>query len=466
MSQLEDEIRDTLRSEAARLCEVRPLQLPAVAAPGEPQDMPGRVPGPRRARRLRAWYAPAAAVAAVVLVAAALVTLRSLGTGHPSAPGAGPSPSTLAADSVPRYYVKFGFSFGTAARYSGPNIIVGDEQEGKTIATVPLLPKGHYNQVSMTDTTATGAADDRTFVMSASVYANHHLALPLTWYLVRIAPGSAHPVRVTRLPIEFAANLAADSRSGWHVVTTALSDDGTELAVVSADDTPSWKAGEPLRLQVYSVATGRLQHSWSAGIDQTQANRFPIDDLTWVGDSTLGFAVTYTPEVREEVRTLDVGASGPSLLADSRAVWSQYVPPSRLTPEEKATISVIYPPPHACDTPFLTGNGQAVVCGNATYSAGAKRLSAVWLAYPIATPTQPQVLGSVQEPQNVTAFNGGIEVDWTNSSGTEIIGSWNPTVITGPSNNPSSTVTNYEAYIGNDTVKTFPSVPQGVQVAW
>lgn len=28
---------------------------------------------------------------------------------------------------------------------------------------------------------------------------------------------------------------------------------------------------------------------------------------------------------------------------------------------------------------FLTGNGQAVVCGNSTYSAGAKRWTAVWL---------------------------------------------------------------------------------------
>ena len=92
-----------------------------------------------------------------------------------------------------------------------------------------------------------------------------------------------------------------------------------------------------------------------------------------------------------------------------------------LTPEEKATILALEPTTHACDTPFLTGNGQAVLCGNSTYSARDKRLSAVWLAYPLATPTRPRILGSVQEPQNVSAFDGSISVDWTNPSGTEII---------------------------------------------
>ena len=40
MSALEDEIRDTLRSEAARLREVRPLQLPPAAAGHEPRAVP------------------------------------------------------------------------------------------------------------------------------------------------------------------------------------------------------------------------------------------------------------------------------------------------------------------------------------------------------------------------------------------------------------------------------------------
>ena len=55
MSTIEDEIRDALRSEAARLREVRPLDLPAALAPREPQAGPG----PLRAWRWRKSVAAA-----------------------------------------------------------------------------------------------------------------------------------------------------------------------------------------------------------------------------------------------------------------------------------------------------------------------------------------------------------------------------------------------------------------------
>ena len=114
-----------------------------------------------------------------------------------------------------------------------------------------------------------------------------------------------------------------------------------------------------------------------------------MSDLSWVGDGTVGFAVTDTPGVREEVRTLDTSAAGSSLLAASHVVWSQYVPaPPRGSNPAHA--------PQACGTPFLTGNGQAVVCAASSYSARDKRLSALWLAYPLATPTRPLVIGSVR----------------------------------------------------------------------
>lgn len=460
MSSLEDQIRDTLRSEAASLREVRPLPLPVAFAPREPRA----VTGTDRVRRLRTWLVPAAAAAAVVLVAATLVTLRSLGNGHAAAPAASPSliaGPALAADAIPRYYVELGTARSVGAKGNWA-IIVGDQQARKTIATYPLPP----GQV-MSNGAVSGAADDRTFVVSAATDGTDQ---PLgkgtvprresaTWYMVRIFPGSAKPVRMIQLHLP---SLPANEV----VREIALSGDGTELAVLSVKTGESATADAPLTLQVYSVVTGRLQHSWSAGIDETQANRSPISDLSWVGDSTVGFAVTYTPEVREEVRTLHVSASGASLLAASRVVWSQDVKATPLTPEEKATILVLEPTPHACDTPFLTSNGQTVVCGNSTYSTKDKRLSAVWLAYPLATPTRPRVLGSVQEPQNVSAFNGHISVDWVNPAGTEIIAAWNTTVITGPSNNPVSATTNNEAYIGNGTVKTFPYILGGPELAW
>ena len=447
MSALEDEIRDTLRSEAARLREVRPLQLPPAAAAHESRA----VPRASWARWLRAWHGPAVAVAVVALVAGALVILKSL-RNEPAAPMA--STSTVessasaaaaaagggvgvAVGAAPRYYVELGW----AKNDKSWAIIVGDRQAGKTIATFPLAKGG-----TLFDAGVSGAADDRTFVVSTAPSSG--VAGPPTWYRVRIFPDAADPVRITKLPIEFPANEG--------VREIALSGDGTELAVVSMTGNAAFKEGVPLTLRVYSVATGRLRHSWSAGLSATAGNPEPIADLSWVGDSTVGFAVTYSPEVRETVRTLDVSKTGTNLLADSRLVWSQYVPAA-----PHGTRNA----PHACDTPFLTGNGQAVVCGNSTYSPGDKRLSAVWLAYPLATPTRPRVIGSVQEPLSVSGFNGKISVDWTNASGTEVIGSWNPSVQVVDHGGPATQVTNYTGVIGNGKVKKFPPV-LGARVAW
>jgi hypothetical protein len=431
MSPIEDEIRDALRSEATRLREVRPLRLPPVAAPHEPRA----VPRASWARWLRAWQGPAVAMAAVVLVAATLVTLKSLRNEPAAAPVASPtafaSPAS-AAGATPRYYVAFGWD-----RNSGSwAIIVGDEQAGKTIATYPL-PKGG----SLFSAAASGTADDRAFVVSAAP--SKGVAGSPTWYLVQIFPGSADPVQITKLPIMFPA--------GEGVREIALSGDGTELAVVATTE------GAPLMLQVYSVVTGRPQNFWSTGFRESPGNEDPISDLSWVGDSTVGFAVTYSPEVREEVRTLDVNQTGTNLLADSRLVWSQYVPAA-----PHGTRAAL----HACDTPFLTGNGQAVVCGNFTKSPSDGRLSAVWLAYPLATPTRPRIIGSIQEPPDVSNFNGPISVEWTNQSGTEVIGSWNTSVGVIVHGGSATEVTNYEGVIENGTIKPFPSRVTDPKVAW
>jgi hypothetical protein len=107
-----------------------------------------------------------------------------------------------------------------------------------------------------------------------------------------------------------------------------------------------------------------------------------------------------------------------------------------------------------------------VVCANNTYSASGKRLTAVWLAYPLAPPTRARVLGSVEEPADVSVFDGNVGVDWTNPAGTEIIGSWNHTVITGPSDNKVLSTANQEAYIGNGRVTTFPYIVDGYNSAW
>jgi len=49
-----------------------------------------------------------------------------------------------------------------------------------------------------------GMPDDRTFVVQAVVNAKPGESPTYAWYLLRIAPGSAHPHQLTKLPIELA----------------------------------------------------------------------------------------------------------------------------------------------------------------------------------------------------------------------------------------------------------------------
>jgi len=448
MSQLEDEIRDSLRSEADRLREVRPLHLPPAAA----RDGLRRALRPPWARWQRPWQAPVMAATVIVLVAAALVTAKMMRNGGVlPAPAPGPAAATTArsaADVTPRYYVRYGWATGPGESASQGNnaIFVGDVQTGKTLGSYDL-PAGDSLVWA-----ASGAADDRTFVVSASVYrfAQHPVIGSARFYLVKIFPGSADPVRVTPLAIQATPATAVATQ----VISIALSGDGSELAVV-------FNTGKSAGLGVYSVATGRLQHLWSAAIGGVGRVGTPVTDPSWVGDGTVGFAFIDTPNVRQDVRALNVNSAGTSLLADSRVVWSQYVPPPPGGTYGKGT-------PRTCDTPFLDGDGQAVVCAGSSYSASAKRLSAIWLAYPLATPARPRVIGSVQVPQDVKGFNGPNAVQWTNSSGTEVIGSWNPEVTVYSKNFQvaATSVTNDFAFIGGGTIRSFPWSPGLSDAAW
>jgi hypothetical protein len=161
----------------------------------------------------------------------------------------------------------------------------------------------------------------------------------------------------------------------------------------------------------------------------------------------------------QHIEQLSVSSAGSSLLDDSRVVWSQYVP--KAPAGTRAAHA-----PQTCDTPFLTGSGQAVVCAGSSYSATTRRLTALWLAYPLAAPTRPRVIGSVTEPADVTSFNGPNTVAWTNSSGTEIIGRWNPSVHVTRDGVPATSVTNDLAFIGGGEISQFPWGPGVEDAAW
>jgi hypothetical protein len=442
MSQLEDEIRDSLRSEADRLREVRPLYLPPAAA-GLGRR---RALRERRARWQRPWQAPVMAAAAIVLVAATLVTAKMMQNGSvvpPATPGTATAMSSAIPDVTPRYYVRFGWATNPAGNPTGIATMVGDAQTGKTLGSFSLPNGDTY------DWAASGAADNRTFVVFTSVFRSVQdpVLTSAKFYLVRIFPGSAHPVRVTPLAIQDTLVTAPATR----VASMALSADGSELAVV-------YNTGKSVGLGVYSVASGRRQHFWSAAVSGGLRPRWEalVANPSWVGDETVAFAYIQTPKVRQEVRTLDINSAGTGLLTDSHVVWSQYVP-------APAGGKYGHGTPQICQTPILAGDGQAVVCATSSYSASTKRLSALWLAYPLATPARPRVIGSVQAPPKTTDFNGPIAVAWTNSSGTEVIGSWNPQ--TGVLRQGIS-VTNDFAFIGGGRIRSFPWAPGLEDAAW
>jgi hypothetical protein len=434
MSQLEDEIRESLRAEASRLRAVRPLSLEPAAA----WDEPGAVRAPR-GWRSRSWQAPAVAAAVIVLVAAALAGVRALTAGGGTVTPA-PSPaasSSAPGNAAPRYYVEL-TTVGEPEKPGTWSIVAGDERTGKTVGTYSL----HAGSV-MTSMSASGAADDRTFVVSA--YVGKPFSGPASWYLVKLVPGAAAPLRVTRLPIRVTGQAT-------EVISSALSADGTELAVLSG-------AGKSVTLAVYSVATGQLRHSWSAPFSQPVIRGMPVTDLSWVGDDTVGFALTRTPDVREEVRTLNVNSGGTALLTGSRVVWSQYVPGAVSGKSAAGT-------PQTCDTPFLTGDGQAVVCGTSSYSASDKRFSVSYLAYPLATPARPRVIGTVATPAGTTGLAGPVSVQWTNSTGTEVIGTWNPKKHYTEDGSTVIATQNDFAYIGGGEIRQFSWVPGLDRAAW
>jgi hypothetical protein len=419
MNSLEDEIRDALRSEAGRLREVRPLRL-------EPAPQRLRpVTAPRRARRLGAWVAPVTAAAAVITLAVSLVVARSAqpGPGAP-VPNRSASPTaTAVAVQVPQYDVGLD---GENIDDNSPGLVISDSLTGRKLATVQA-PKG----TEFFGFAPAAAADDRTFIAGATVirrppFPPYPTTGPVAWYLIRFSPGSAHPARMTKLPIPASVR-------DLPALTTALSGDGRYLAVAfgSAGTTRQ-------ELRVYSVATGRLMHTWHMPDYQTFKAMKAIAALNWInGDETVAFTLSWNEDSDAQVRTLALSAGGSELLPASHAVWSQHVP---IPPHGIITNSTPLP----CRTPFLTTNGQAVVCANRSYSAKDKAITIQWLAYPIATPATAHVVGRLRVP--VADGPSGMEVEWADPSGNVVIGYW-MSMIVGPIKHGEGSMT-MNSYIG------------------
>jgi hypothetical protein len=215
-------------------------------------------------------------------------------------------------------------------------VVVGDARTGQVLATLTSPKGGTFDGV-------TGAADDRTFVVDVRSVPSPagSQSVSHAWYLLRIAPGTADPVRLTRLPI-------TDRLKNAVIHGLALSPDGHTLALMYTPDMADGGAGGPTILRTYSMATGQPLRTWSGSQKDGSVcvNCDNTVNLTWLANGhTLAFLY---PEavLPQAVRTLDVNSPGNSLDADSRAIF----------PITAASLP-------QCLDGTLTSDGAAMLCG-------------------------------------------------------------------------------------------------------
>jgi hypothetical protein len=412
MTREEEIVRSTMAALASTVTQVRPLRLtkaadevngsaPAVSGSDSVRPAarvrpaasvrPGGGSRPRAAR-WRAWGAP---------VAAAAVVIRHMpdgGRATPAVPGAScvlpevsratPAGATPSVDGVPPYYVEVVACSGSTSR-SG--LLVGGTLTGTVVATV--APPAGLSFLSVS-----AAADDRTFAVFATpIGAGPQVA---GWfYLLRLAPGTSSPARLTRIPVKPLPDVAE----------TAISGSGRELAVGVAND----EARRPW-IGVYSVATGRLLRSWSyrsgpsVDIEGWSVSSFtgtvgnPQNSaLTWAqGDQAIMFW-TVAPGGAGALRRLDLAGDGSDIVRDSRVIWS--------TAHRE------------CDGfTAVSADGTTVICPDVNSQGGGKaNWTLRWLAYSVTAPAAPGV--RYQTPANTGVV---VSTPWVSASGAAMLVAW------------------------------------------
>jgi hypothetical protein len=401
---VEDRLRAATRARAALVRDVRPLDLPAV---------PGNAP---RARRWVAWTAPIAAAAAVAALAVSLAAVRHM----PNAPVAPTAPVTLptVSGTLPEYYVALDDLSGPItqvmpSQHQTPvSVRVGDDRTGKLVATVDP-PDGE------TFAGLAAAADDRTFVVAAGRFPVQPLYLsanPVAWYLVRLTPGSAHPVTLTRLPIPA-------EPAGTQVSAIALVPDGSELAVMFQRNVWSGKTG-PLMIRLYSLATGTSLRTWTVA-----AKGFPMG-FGWYYGRYSNTALTWLDGGRTLAVTdgLNSGGNGPPLSYVFSQVTIRTVDAGSPSGNLLASSKVVFRLPDGadCDTVQLTGDGKTVLCGK--YGGNAAKRSAVdapeFVAYSVAT-GKSRLLYQLEGAYEI----GLADVLWASPTGSALLGAVNAEAI-------------------------------------
>lgn len=307
MTPLKDKLRAALRETAD--------EIPAQAPPLRLSPQPRASWDGRNAR----WGARAVPLAAAALVLAAVgASLAVAGSlkHQPAAPG-----RQAGLNGVPAYYV----ALITTAK---PQSDVANDLDSSSVAysaaelrstqTGAVLAKITPPKPYVSFTGVTGAADHRTFVLSAQG-PEPSVVPPFPaqrFFLLRIDPDARAGARMTltALPARY-----IPAGNGIHDM--ALSPDGTHLAAGMGDS-----LGYAERLEVFDLATG-TERAWST---RTCAECMPNGGgMVWFGVNT--DAVSWTADSQHvafiwgnTVRLLDTRAAGSDILTNSKrvATWT------------------------------------------------------------------------------------------------------------------------------------------------
>ena len=216
MTPLQDKLRNALRETAD--------EIPAQAPPLNLSPQPRASRGGQNAR-WRAWATPLAAAALVLAAVGASLAVTGNLTHQPAAtrPQAGPG-------GIPAYYVALitAKPQSDVANDLGSSALAYSAAELRSTQTGAVLARITPPKPYVSFTGVTGAADDRTFVLSAQGR-NPSSAVPpfpaQSFFLLRIDPAARAGARMTltALPARYVP-------AGYGIGEMALSPDGTHLA--------------------------------------------------------------------------------------------------------------------------------------------------------------------------------------------------------------------------------------------
>jgi hypothetical protein len=302
MTPLQDKLRAALREAADEI----PAQAP-------PLDLS---PRPRASRdgqnaRWRAWAVPLAAAVLVLAAVGASVAVAGNLTHRPVT--AGPQSGR---SGVPAYYVALitAKPRSDVANDLGSSSLAYSAAELRSTQTGAVLARITPPEPYVSFTGVTGAADDRTFVLSARG-PQPSVVPPFPaqrFFLLRIDPAARAGARMTLTALP-----AGYVPAGYGISEMALSPDGTRLAAGMGPG-----LGYAEELDVFDLATG-TERAWST---RTCAECAPngggnlwmgvnAGALSWTADSQ-HVAFTWG----NTVRLLDTRGAGSDILTDSKTV--------------------------------------------------------------------------------------------------------------------------------------------------